>query len=80
MLNSIVAITKLLNIYMRVCVYMQAFFSSGKGEPMIDHKSDVWSGSVTMMNVLVGKGAKWESHDQVFTMCYRISFYKPISY
>ena len=47
---------------------------------MIDHKSDVWSGSVTMMNVLVGKGAKWESHDQVCTMCYSISFYKPISY
>ena len=52
-----------------MCVYMQAFFSSGKGEPVIDHKSDVWSGSVTMMNVLVGKGAKWESHDQVCTMC-----------
>ena len=35
---------------------------------MIDHRSDIWSGSVTMMNVLVDKGAKWEPHDQVCTM------------
>ena len=48
---------------------MQAFYNSGKGEPVIDHRSDIWSGSVTMMNVLVGKRAKWGPHDQVCTVC-----------
>ena len=42
----------------------------------MDHKSDVWSGSVMMMNVLIGEGAKWESHDQVCSYvldkCYSI--------
>ena len=57
---------------MYICTYMQAFYNSGKGEPVIDHRSDIWSGSVTMMNVLVGKAAKWEPHDQVcilYTVC-----------
>ena len=53
---------------MYVHMYMQAFYNSGKGEPVIDHRSDIWSGSVTMMNVLVGKVAKWEPHDQVCTL------------
>ena len=53
------------NIYVRaLCTYMQAFYNSGKGESVLDHRSDVWSGSVTMMNVL-GKGVKWEPRDQV---------------
>ena len=34
---------------------------------MITHKSDVWSGCVTMMNVLVGKGANVDSRIQVST-------------
>ena len=57
---------------MYVHMHMQAFYNSGKGEPVIDHRSDIWSGSVTMMNVLVGKAAKWEPHDQVcilYTVC-----------
>jgi len=33
---------------------------------VINHKSDVWSGCVTMMNVLVGKGANADSQIQVF--------------
>ena len=33
---------------------------------VISHKSDVWSGCVTMMNVLVGKGANADSQIQVF--------------
>ena len=41
---------------------------------MIDHKSDVWSGSVTMMNVLVGKVAKWGPYDQVCTRLNIIPF------
>ena len=32
---------------------------------MITHKSDIWSGCVTMMNVLIGKGANIESRTQV---------------
>ena len=53
------------NIYVRtLCTHIQAFYNSGKGESVIDHRSDVWSGSVTMMNVL-GKGVKWEPRDQV---------------
>ena len=48
---------------------MQAFYKSGKGEPVINHRYDIWSGSVMMMNVLVGKETKWGPHDQVFTVC-----------
>ena len=46
-------------------MYMQAFYNTGKGELVINHRSDIWSGSVTMMNVLAGKAAKWEPHEQV---------------
>ena len=34
---------------------------------MITHKSDVWSGCVTMMNVLIGKGVNIDSRIQVRT-------------
>lgn len=43
----------------------EAFFKTGEGEHVITHKSDVWSGCVTMMNVLIGKGANIESEIQI---------------
>ena len=52
-----------------IFIYVQAFYTSGKGESVIDHKSDIWSGSVTMMNVLIGKGAKWGPFSQVCALC-----------
>ena len=36
---------------------------------MITHKSDIWSGCVTMMNVLIGKGANVDSQTQVHVSC-----------
>ena len=35
---------------------------------MITHKSDVWSGCVTMMNVLIGKGANIDPQIQVLLL------------
>jgi len=35
----------------------------------MNHRSDIWSGSVAMMNILVGKGAKWGPHSQVLIIC-----------
>ena len=34
---------------------------------MISHRSDVWSGCVTMMDILVGKGTQSELHKEVDT-------------
>ena len=45
---------------------VQSFYRTGTGETVISHKSDIWSGSVTMMNVLVGKDANSVSHAQVW--------------
>ena len=36
-------------------VVLQAFYRTGEGDSVISHKSDVWSGCVTMMDILVGK-------------------------
>lgn len=44
---------------------------------MISHKSDIWSGSVTMMNVLVGKDTNSVSHAQVWKTCLNY-FYTPV--
>ncbi|XP_065896995.1 uncharacterized protein [Dysidea avara] len=43
----------------------ESFYRTGSGETVISHKSDIWSGSVTMMNVLVGKEANSATHDQI---------------
>jgi len=45
--------------------FVQSFFRSSKGKAVITHQSDVWSGCVTMMNVLVGKKTNSEAHTQV---------------
>ena len=33
---------------------------------MTSHKSDVWSGCVTMKNVLVGKAVNKDTHEEVY--------------
>ena len=37
---------------------------------MTSHKSDVWSGCVTMKNVLVGKAVNKDAQDEVYEHIY----------
>lgn len=34
----------------------ESFYRTGEGDPVMSHKSDIWSGCVTMINALIGKG------------------------
>ncbi|XP_065896986.1 uncharacterized protein [Dysidea avara] len=43
----------------------ESFYRTDEGEPMITHKSDVWSGCVTMMIVLVSKVVNLIPHKQI---------------
>ena len=43
----------------------QAFYRTGEGESIISHKSDIWSGCVTMINILVGKEVNEEPDKHV---------------
>ena len=49
---------------MCIHVIMQAFYNTD-GAELITHKSDIWSGSLTMMYILVGLETKVQPHDQV---------------
>ncbi|XP_065896980.1 uncharacterized protein [Dysidea avara] len=42
----------------------ESFFRTGEGELVVSHRSDVWSGCVTMMDILVGKGTQSELHKE----------------
>ena len=50
--------------------FPQAFYTTGKGKSVISHKSDVWSGCVTMMNILVGKEVNEEPDKHVRCILY----------
>ena len=54
--------------YILYILYMQAFYQSHKGEPVINHRYDIWSGSVMMMNVLIGREGNRGPHNQVCTI------------
>ena len=47
-------------------IVLQAFYRTDEGDSVISHKSDVWSGCVMMMNILVGKKVNEVPDKQVY--------------
>ena len=52
-------------------VVLQAFYRTGEGDSVISHKSDIWSGCVTMMDILVGKKVNKETVKHVRCVRYK---------
>ena len=53
---------------------LQAFYRTGEGDSVISHRSDVWLGCVTMMNILVGKQVNEVPDKQVCIYVFLFTF------
>ena len=59
----------------QLLVVLQVFYRTGEGVSVISHKADVWSGCVTMINILVGKKLNEETDKHVRCILSRDTIY-----